>query len=105
MNNCIFYGQITSGPTLTNQTGINVVNLTLCVEKRRKKTGAPCKIDKSFLPFVAYDTAAKTIAEYAQEGDFLLISESCAKNDPQGIYFRINEFKILQNVQDFEYDD
>ncbi len=103
MNDCTFYGRITNGPKLST-VPVDVVRLTLCVEKKRKAKNGTNKIDASYLHFEAWDSAARTINEYAREGDYLLIKSS-AKNSPEGVYFRINEFRILQNVEDFEYDD
>ena len=97
MNLCVFCGDVVS-IKLQNDESTNFVNrilLEVKVENRRKS-----KIDTEILLFEAWDSAANTINDYCEIGDVVLL-KCHAKKD----IFRINEFQILQNVQDFEYED
>ena len=100
MNNCSFFGKI-SKMALSYQDSVPCMDLELSVENFRKSKSGKKIVENSYLVFVAWDSAAETLNANAKNGDFLLVKEAEARNwDDDRIYFRINEFKILKNVEE-----
>lgn len=99
MNVCVFYGELIQTPVVSEENGVQKIQLCVRVENRRKNKKNNDIIDKEDLIFEAWDSAAFTIQEYAEVGDFVLI-KAYAKT---GGIFRITEFNILYN-QSFEYE-
>lgn len=95
MNQCCFYGKIVN-KIKNGESDVENLKVNLMVEKYRKNKIGVTKIDRSFLVFEAWDSAAITIDKNASLGDYLLISNSNARNSGSSVCFRINEFKIVK---------
>lgn len=64
MNNVSLIGRLTKDvEERRTQNGTPVVSFTLAVERRKKEDGA------DFIPCIAWDKAAETIAKYVHKGD------------------------------------
>lgn len=64
MNNVSLIGRLTKDvEERRTQNGTHVVSFTLAVDRRKKEDGA------DFIPCIAWDKAADTIAEYVHKGD------------------------------------
>lgn len=98
MNECSFYGKIIN-KEIKESNGVANVKVLLLVEKHRKSKTGLNKVDKSYLYFDAWDSAATTIYSNSEVNDYLLIPNANAKNDGKNISFRINEFKIIPNFE------
>lgn len=90
-----------------------VCNFTLAVDEFRSVNGEKVKTT-SFFDFEAWDTGAKTIANYAKKGDTLNFRARPRQNKwttPEGnrskVVFRLEEFKIFEkrNRDDSETQD
>lgn len=64
MNNVSLIGRLTKDvEERRTQNGTHVVSFTLAVDRRKKEDGA------DFIPCIAWDKAADTIAKYVHKGD------------------------------------
>ena len=64
MNNVSLIGRLTKDvEERRTQNGTAVVSFTLAVDRRKKEDGA------DFIPCIAWDKAAETIAKYVHKGD------------------------------------
>ena len=64
MNSCVLIGRLTRDVEVRVTTsGKPVASFTLAVDRRRKEDGA------DFIPCIAWDKAAETIARYVHKGD------------------------------------
>ena len=64
MNNVSLIGRLTKDvQERRTQSGTPVVSFTLAVDRRKKEDGA------DFIPCIAWDKAAETIAKYVHKGD------------------------------------
>nr|DAH20544.1 MAG TPA: Single strand binding protein [Bacteriophage sp.] len=64
MNNVSLIGRLTKDvEERRTQRGTHVVSFTLAVDRRKKEDGA------DFIPCIAWDKAADTIAKYVHKGD------------------------------------
>ena len=64
MNNVCLIGRVTKDvQERRTQNGTPVVSFTLAVDRRKKEDGA------DFIPCIAWDKAAETIARYVHKGD------------------------------------
>lgn len=64
INSCVLVGRLTKDPQVRRtQNGTAVVSFTLAVDRRKKEDGA------DFIPCIAWDKSAETIAEYVHKGD------------------------------------
>lgn len=64
MNNVSLIGRLTKDvEERRTQNGTPVVSFTLAVDRRKKEDGA------DFIPCIAWDKAAETIAKYVHKGD------------------------------------
>jgi single-strand DNA-binding protein len=64
INSCVIVGRLTKDvEERRTQNGTHVVSFTLAVDRRKKEDGA------DFIPCIAWDKAADTIAKYVHKGD------------------------------------
>ena len=64
MNNVCLIGRVTKDvQERRTQNGTPVISFTLAVDRRKKEDGA------DFIPCIAWDKAAETIARYVHKGD------------------------------------
>lgn len=64
INSCVIVGRLTKDvEERRTQSGTPVVLFTLAVDRRKKEDGA------DFIPCIAWDKAAETIAKYVHKGD------------------------------------
>lgn len=64
INSCVLVGRVTKDvEERRTQKGTPVVSFTLAVDRRKKEDGA------DFIPCIAWDKAAETIARYVHKGD------------------------------------
>lgn len=64
INSCVLVGRVTKDvEERRTQKGTPVVSFTLAVDRRKKDDGA------DFIPCIAWDKAAETIAKYVHKGD------------------------------------
>lgn len=64
INSCVLVGRLTRDvQERRTQNGTPVVSFTLAVDRRKKEDGA------DFIPCIAWDKAAETIAKYVHKGD------------------------------------
>ena len=64
INSCVLVGRVTKDvQERRTQNGTPVVSFTLAVDRRKKEDGA------DFIPCIAWDKAAETIARYVHKGD------------------------------------
>lgn len=68
MNNVSLIGRLTKDvEERRTQSGTPVVSFTLAVNRRKKEDGA------DFIPCIAWDKAAETIAKYVHKGDLFAV--------------------------------
>lgn len=98
MNDCKFFGKIIAR-SITQKYETSKIEVQLEVQKQRKsKSGVPV-VEKSILDFEAWDSAAETLEHNSTIGDYLVISATAkVKETNKGVYFRINEFKIVSSA-------
>jgi single-strand DNA-binding protein len=108
MNSANFVGRLVADPALKDVNGTPLVNFTLAVEEYRKDKDGQKKKRVDFLDFEAWDSGASTIAEYCKKGDFLAVETSArqqrwtsGEEKKQKINFRVNNFKMFNNRNDF----
>lgn len=64
INSCVIVGRLTKDvEERRTQNGTPVASFTLAVDRRKKEDGA------DFIPCIAWDKAAETIAKYVHKGD------------------------------------
>lgn len=64
INSCVIVGRLTKDvQERRTQNGTPVVSFTLAVDRRKKEDGA------DFIPCIAWDKSAETIARYVHKGD------------------------------------
>ena len=69
MNNVCLIGRVTKGvQERRTQNGTPVVSFTLAVDRRKKEDGA------DFIPCIAWDKSAETIARYVHKGDLFAVT-------------------------------
>lgn len=69
MNNVCLIGRVTKDiQERRTQNGTPVVSFTLAVDRRKKEDGA------DFIPCIAWDKAAETIAKYVHKGDLFAMT-------------------------------
>lgn len=69
MNNVSLIGRLTKDvQERRTQSGTPVVSFTLAVDRRKKEDGA------DFIPCIAWDKAAETIAKYVHKGDLFAVT-------------------------------
>ena len=69
MNNVSLIGRLTKDvQERRTQNGTPVVSFTLAVDRRKKEDGA------DFIPCIAWDKAAETIAKYVHKGDLFAVT-------------------------------
>lgn len=69
MNNVSLIGRLTKDvEERRTQNGTAVVSFTLAVDRRKKEDGA------DFIPCIAWDKAAETIAKYVHKGDLFAVA-------------------------------
>lgn len=69
MNNVSLIGRLTKDvEERRTQNGTAVVSFTLAVDRRKKEDGA------DFIPCIAWDKAAETIAKYVHKGDLFAVT-------------------------------
>nr|DAV02660.1 MAG TPA: Single strand binding protein [Caudoviricetes sp.] len=69
MNNVSLIGRLTKDvEERRTQSGTPVVSFTLAVNRRKKEDGA------DFIPCIAWDKAAETIAKYVHKGDLFAVT-------------------------------
>ena len=69
MNNVCLIGRVTKDiQERRTQNGTPVVSFTLAVDRRKKEDGA------DFIPCIAWDKAAETIARYVHKGDMFAVT-------------------------------
>lgn len=69
MNNVSLIGRLTKDvEERRTQNGTPVVSFTLAVDRRKKEDGA------DFIPCIAWDKAAETIAKYVHKGDLFAVT-------------------------------
>ena len=97
MNNCVFLGRIAEEMNISDEFNTKVLRFKMSIDKYRKnKSGQKIK-DRSFLFFEAWDSGAKTIYDHCEIGDSLVVN--CTARSGNGkVTFRVNEFKIVNNL-------
>lgn len=93
MNNCAFYGKIKD--KIFEDNGTPTIEVIVEVMEVRKNRLKEKTINKENLRFKAWDSAAVAINTYGRVENYILISNAIARNDEKGVYFRINEFKVI----------
>jgi single-strand DNA-binding protein len=69
VNNVSLIGRLTKDvQERRTQSGTPVVSFTLAVDRRKKEDGA------DFIPCIAWDKAAETIAKYVHKGDLFAVT-------------------------------
>ena len=94
MNQCTFFGKVTSLNLYAFDGETERLVLTLDVENKRKTNGVK-KIDYENLWFEVWGTAALTLHQNLRLDDYLLVINSTARKSEGSVCFRINEFKII----------
>lgn len=95
MNQCVFLGKL-KNKELTVSENIEKVDLVIQVENKRKAKSDFKKMDYEMLNFEAWGTAAISIFKNLEVDDYILVVNSTARNNENGVRFRINEFKIIK---------
>lgn len=99
MNDCKFYGKVVETPLLSKtEGGADVARIVLSTDTFRKSKNGDKIKERNYLTLEAWDSAALTLEKYCLKGDFLLVTAR-ARNQLSDIVFRINEFKIFNNIQ------
>lgn len=106
MNNVSLIGRLTKDvQERRTQNGTPVVSFTLAVDRRKKEDGA------DFIPCIAWDKAAETIAKYVHKGDLFAVTGhiQVRSYEKDG---RINyatevvttSFQFLERKREMQYD-
>ena len=107
MNNVCLIGRVTKDvQERRTQNGTPVVSFTLAVDRRKKEDGA------DFIPCIAWDKAAETIARYVHKGDLFAVTgyiqtRSYEKDGRRNYATEVvtTGFKFLQKQYGFEVLD
>ncbi len=106
MNNVSLIGRLTKDvEERRTQNGTHVVSFTLAVDRRKKEDGA------DFIPCIAWDKAADTIAKYVHKGDLFgvtgYIQTRNYEKDGRMNYFTevvTTSFQFLERKREMQYD-
>ena len=95
MNVCTFVGEITS---LVEREWVNddFCWIQLKVPEHYTNSRGERKVDYTSIKLHVFSTAAKYLEKNARDGDNIAV-RAMYKNDHEGGYFRINEFKLLKD--------
>ncbi|MDC0911129.1 single-stranded DNA-binding protein [Candidatus Marinimicrobia bacterium] len=98
MNNCVFLGRIADDLQISEEFNTKVLRFKMSIDKYRKNKNGQKIRDRNFLFFEAWDTGAQTIYDHCEAGDSLVVN--CTARSGNGkVTFRVNEFKIVNNLQ------
>lgn len=106
MNNVSLIGRLTKDvEERRTQNGTPVASFTLAVDRRKKEDGA------DFIPCIAWDKAAETIAKYVHKGDlFGVTGHIQTRNyEKNGRMVYVTEvvttsFQFLERKREMQYD-
>lgn len=106
MNNVSLIGRLTKDvEERRTQNGTHVVSFTLAVDRRKKEDSA------DFIPCIAWDKAADTIAKYVHKGDLFgvtgYIQTRNYEKDGRMNYFTevvTTSFQFLERKREMQYD-
>ena len=106
MNNVSLIGRLTKDvEERRTQNGTHVVSFTLAVDRRKKEDGA------DFIPCIAWDKAADTIAKYVHKGDLFGVTghiqtRSYEKNGRMNYVTEVvtTSFQFLERKREMQYD-
>lgn len=106
MNNVSLIGRLTKDvEERRTQNGTHVVSFTLAVDRRKKEDGA------DFIPCIAWDKAADTIAKYVHKGDLFGVTghiqtRSYEKDGRMNYFTEVvtTSFQFLERKREAPYD-
>ena len=106
MNNVSLIGRLTKDvQERRTQNGTPVVSFTLAVDRRKKEDGA------DFIPCIAWDKAAETIARYVHKGDLFGVTghiqvRSYEKDGRMNYVTEVvtTSFQFLERKREMQYD-
>lgn len=106
INSCVIVGRLTKDvQERRTQNGTPVVSFTLAVDRRKKEDGA------DFIPCIAWDKSAETIAKYVHKGDLFgvtgYIQTRSYEKDGRMNYFTevvTTSFQFLERKREMQYD-
>lgn len=89
---------------ISEEFNTKVLRFKMSIDKyRRNKSGQKIR-DRNLLFFEAWDSGAQTIYDHCELGDSLVVN--CTARSGNGeVTFRVNEFKIVNNLQTSEYEE
>jgi single stranded DNA-binding protein len=101
MNNCKFYGNLVSDPQLVELPNKVLTRFRLCINSNIVTKSNEKKVERNFLDFVVYGSAAEYIANYFKKGDPILVTDALARCEtwekdgkPRSrVVFRVNSFE------------
>jgi len=104
VNNCVFLGRIAEDMNISEEFNTKVLRFKMSIDKyRRNKSGQKIR-DRNLLFFEAWNSGAQTIYDHCELGDSLVVN--CTARSGNGeVTFRVNEFKIVNNLQTSEYEE
>ena len=104
MNNCVFLGRIAEDMNISEEFNTKVLRFKMSIDKYRKNKSGQKIRDRNFLFFEAWDSGAQTIYDHCELGDSLVVN--CTARSGNGkVTFRVNEFKIVNNLQTSSDED
>lgn len=106
MNNVSLIGRLTKDvEERRTQSGTPVVSFTLAVNRRKKEDGA------DFIPCIAWDKAAETIAKYVHKGDLFGVTgyiqtRNCEKDGRMNYFTEVvtTSFQFLERKREMSSD-
>lgn len=106
INSCVLIGRLTKDvEERRTQSGTPVVSFTLAVNRRKKEDGA------DFIPCIAWDKAAETIAKYVHKGDLFAVTgyiqtRSYEKDGRMNYFTEVvtTSFQFLERKREMSYD-
>lgn len=106
MNNVSLIGRLTKDvEERRTQSGTPVVSFTLAVNRRKKED------DADFIPCIAWDKAAETIAKYVHKGDLFAVTgyiqtRSYEKDGRMNYFTEVvtTSFQFLERKREMQYD-
>nr|DAU66819.1 MAG TPA: Single strand binding protein [Caudoviricetes sp.] len=106
MNNVSLIGRLTKDvEERRTQSGTPVASFTLAVDRRKKEDGA------DFIPCIAWDKAAETIAKYVHKGDLFGVTgyiqtRSYEKNGRMNYFTEVvtTSFQFLERKREMSSD-
>ncbi len=110
MNYCLFMGRFTQDPELRHTSNnVPVLNFTLAIRSRFKKSNGETDRETAFMRFEAWDSGAETIAKHFRKGDPIIVHCRAKNiswvdkegNKHNGVVYRVNEFNFLPS-NDYE---